>query len=68
MDIPGHERLRPAALGRHAVQAMGVVFVVDSVRGGKEVLWKTAQTLFDILTDPRLKDVPILVACNKQVS
>jgi signal recognition particle receptor subunit beta len=67
VDVPGHERLRGSSLDKHAKDARGVAFVIDSAKIGKEDIFKAAQFLFDLLSMRALKDAKFLLFFNKQV-
>jgi len=67
VDMPGHERIRFAALDKHKASALGVVYVVDASTI-KHQIRDAAEFLFKILSDPVMHSnrTPVLVACNKQ--
>jgi len=67
VDMPGHDRIRYAALDKHKDSALGVVYVVDA-SNIKQGIRDTAEFLFKILSDPAVHSnrTPVLVACNKQ--
>ena len=66
-DLPGHDRLREAALDKRKEEAKAIIYVVDASTI-KQKLLDSADFLFKILADPSLHsaDIPILVVCNKQ--
>jgi len=67
VDLPGHERLRYAALDKHKDSALAVIYVVDASTI-KQQIRDAAEFLFRILSDPVVhrNRTPVLVACNKQ--
>lgn len=66
-DLPGHDRLREAALDKRKEEAKAIIYVLDASTI-KQKLLDSADFLFKILADPSLHsaDIPILVVCNKQ--
>jgi len=67
VDMPGHDRIRYAALDKHKESALGVIYVVDASTI-KHQIRDSAEFLFKILSDPVMHSgrTPVLVACNKQ--
>jgi len=67
VDLPGHERLRYAALDKHKESALAVLYVVDASTI-KQQMRDAAEFLFRILSDPVMHKnrTPVMVACNKQ--
>jgi len=67
VDLPGHDRLRYAALDKYKDSALAVLYVIDASTI-KQQIRDAAEFLFRILSDPVLNRnrTPVLVACNKQ--
>lgn len=67
VDIPGHERVRGAALDKFQASARGIIFVVDSGTISKQVR-DVAEYLFKVLSSPAIHSVrpSLLVVANKQ--
>ena len=67
VDLPGHERLRYAALDKYKESGLGVIYVIDASKF-KQQIRDAAEFLFRILSDPVMhaNRTPVLVACNKQ--
>jgi len=67
VDIPGHERIRGAAVDRWAAGARAIIFVVDSGTVTKQVR-DVAEFLHSLLSHPTLHSnrPRVLVLCNKQ--
>ena len=53
-------------LNEHAEEAQALVFVIDSARFNKDVR-QVSELFYTVLTHPALVNVPVLVACSKQV-
>jgi len=64
VDIPGHARIRPSALGRHSAGCRAVCVLVDSATLA-ERLRDVAGILYTALTEPALARRPLAVACHK---
>lgn len=65
VDVPGADRIRTFILDKFLPETRGLIFVIDSVRFTREAK-DVAEFLYDILSNPVSKNLPILVACNKQ--
>ena len=66
-DLPGHDRIRYAALDKHKEKAKAIIYVIDASTI-KQKLRDSADFLFNVLRDPCLYSAgtPVLVVCNKQ--
>lgn len=66
-DLPGHDRLRFAALDKHKDEAKAIIYVVDASTI-KQKLRDAAEFLFRLLGDSCLHSagIPVMVVCNKQ--
>ncbi|XP_057336716.1 signal recognition particle receptor subunit beta [Microplitis mediator] len=65
VDIPGHERLRYKFIDKYKTQAIGLIYVIDSVSIQKDIRDVT-EFLYNILTDSKIQKIPVLILCNKQ--
>ena len=67
VDVPGFDRLRNQFWEKFKFQALGVVYVVDSVTFMANV-HNVADLLYQYLSDDFVgsKRIPFLVACTKQ--
>lgn len=66
-DLPGHDRIRYAALEKRKEEAKAIIYVIDASTI-KQKLRDSAEFLFNVLRDPCLNssNTPVLVVCNKQ--
>ncbi|XP_053598018.1 signal recognition particle receptor subunit beta [Microplitis demolitor] len=65
VDIPGHERLRYKFIDKYKTQAIGLIYVIDSVSIQKDIRDVT-EFLYNILSDSKIQKIPVLILCNKQ--
>ncbi|XP_012528585.1 signal recognition particle receptor subunit beta [Monomorium pharaonis] len=65
VDIPGDERLRNKYFDKYKSSVKGLVYVIDSVTIQKEIK-DVAEYLYNLLSDSDIKNVPVLILCNKQ--
>jgi len=65
VDVPGHERIRYAALDNVKATAGGVMFLLDSASIQKD-LRDVAEFLYSVLCDESMLGTRFLIVCNKQ--
>lgn len=65
VDIPGFFRLREKSLDDNKKGTLAIVFVLDSSTFSSDAR-QAADYFYNLILDPYLNSVPILIACNKQ--